>query len=149
MESWGLSYEALSKLNPKLVMLRTSGFGRDGPYANRRGFGAGAERMGGLRSVSGDKTGPPMIPVIPRARGVSGAFGALSIMIALFERSNNKDQLGQCIDISLYEPLMRLLEPQLIAYDQLGVVSERVGNGSLQTAPRNAYQTKDNNWIAL
>lgn len=149
MERWGLSYEELAKLNPKLVMLRTSGFGQDGPYSNRRGFGTVAEGMSGFTSINGAKSGPPILPGIPLADGVSGVFGALSIMIALFERSKNEKQLGQCIDISLYEPLMRFLEPQLIAYDQLGIISERVGNSSLQTAPRNAYQTKDGNWIAL
>lgn len=107
MERWGLSYDELSKLNPKLVMLRTSGFGQSGPYADRRGFGTVAEGMSGFTSINGAKTGPPILPGIPLADGVSGVFGALSIMIALFERSKNKSEIGQCIDISLYEPLMR------------------------------------------
>ncbi|WP_040977878.1 CaiB/BaiF CoA transferase family protein [Oceanobacillus jeddahense] len=149
LERWGIDYDTLSEINPKVIMLRTSGFGQDGPYANRRGFGTVAEGMSGFTSVNGDETGPPTLPGMPLADGVSGVFGALSIMIALYERSQNESFQGQCIDISLYEPLMRFLEPQLIAYDQLGEVAERMGNGSLQTAPRNAYETKDKKWIAL
>src|SRR5699024_4593013 len=149
MEKWGLGYDELSEVNPQLVMLRTSGFGQDGPYSNRRGFGTVAEGMSGFTSVNGAKTGPPILPGIPLADGVNGVFGALSIMIALYERSQNENSHGQCIDISLYEPLMRFLEPQLLAYDQLGEVSKRIGNSSLQTATRNAYETKDGKWIAL
>lgn len=147
LEKWGIGWEELSKINPNLIMLRTSGFGQEGPYSERRGFGTVAEGMSGFTSVNGDETGPPTLPGIPLADGVSSVFGALAIMIALHERNENSK--GQCIDISLYEPLMRFLEPQLIAYDQLGVISKRIGNSSLQTAPRNAYLTKDDNWIAL
>ncbi len=149
LEKWGIGWKDLSEINPRLIMLRTSGFGQEGPYAERRGFGTVAEGMSGFTSINGDQTGPPTLPGIPLADGVSSAFGALSIMIALYERENANNQEGQYIDISLYEPLMRFLEPHLIAYDQLGVVAERVGNGSVQTAPRNAYYTKDKKWIAL
>ena len=145
----GIGWNELSKIHPKLIMLRTSGFGQEGPYANRRGFGTVAEGMSGFTSVNGSQDGPPTLPGIPLADGVSSVFGALSIMIALFEQNQSKKPLGQYIDISLYEPLMRFLEPHLVAYDQLGEIAARVGNGSVQTAPRNAYLTKDNKWIAL
>lgn len=81
MERWGLSYEELANLNPKLVMLRTSRFGKDGSYSNRRGFGTVAEWMSGFTSINGEKTGPPILPGIPLADGVSGVFGALAVMI--------------------------------------------------------------------
>lgn len=149
LERWGIGWNELSKIHPKLIMLRTSGFGQEGPYANRRGFGTVAEGMSGFTSVNGSQDGPPTLPGIPLADGVSSVFGALSIMIALFEQNQSKKPLGQYIDISLYEPLMRFLEPHLVAYDQLGEIAARVGNGSVQTAPRNAYLTKDNKWIAL
>ncbi|MDH4617763.1 MULTISPECIES: CoA transferase [Brevibacillus] len=105
--------------------------------------------MSGFTSVNGSADGPPTLPGMALADGVSGAFGALSLMIALHERANNPERKGQCIDISLYEPLMRLLEPHIVAYDQLGIIANRVGNGSLSVAPRNAYQTKEGKWVAI
>lgn len=149
LEKWGLSWETLSAINPSLVLLRTTGFGQDGPYASRRGFGTVTEGMSGFTSVNGAPDGPPMLPGIPLADGITGSFGALAIMIAIYARNNHPERLGQQIDISLYEPLMRFLEPHLLAYDQLGVVAQRKGNASVQTAPRNAYQTKDEHWVAL
>lgn len=148
-EKWGLDWETLKALNPSLVMLRTTGFGQEGPYSQRRGFGTVAEGMSGFTSLNGPADGPPTLPGIPLADGVSSAFGALAIMIALYERDHSESREGQYIDISLYEPLMRFLEPQLLAYDQLEYVSKRIGNSSLQTAPRNAYFTKDEKWVAL
>lgn len=148
LEKWNLSWEELEKINPDLILLRVSGFGQEGPYSNRRGFGTVAEGMSGFTSINGESTGPPILPGIPLADGLSGIAGALMIMIATYSKQNNGTR-GQVIDLSLYEPLMRLLEPHLLAYDQLGVVAQRVGNGSSQTAPRNAYLTRDDNWVAL
>ncbi|MFB5086953.1 CoA transferase [Psychrobacillus sp. PGGUH221] len=148
-EKWNLGWDVLSEVNPSLIMLRTTGYGQTGPYSTRGGFGTVAEAMSGFTSVNGAADGPPILPGIALADGVSGVFGALSIMIALHERINNPEHKGQVIDISLYEPLMRFLEPHLMAYNQLGKVAERLGNGSNTTAPRNAYQTKDGSWVAL
>ncbi|MCM3080753.1 CaiB/BaiF CoA transferase family protein [Brevibacillus invocatus] len=148
-EKWNLGWDVLSAINPSLIMLRTTGFGQTGPYATRAGFGTVAEGMSGFTSVNGSADGPPTLPGMALADGVSGAFGALSLMIALHERTNNPERKGQCIDISLYEPLMRLLEPHIVAYDQLGIIANRVGNGSLSVAPRNAYQTKEGKWVAI
>ncbi len=148
-EKWGLGYDVLSKINPSLIMLRTTGFGQSGPYASRAGFGTVAEGMSGFASVNGAKDGPPTLPGIALADGVNGAFGALAIMIAVHERDHSPDRRGQCIDISLYEPLMRLVEPHILAYDQLGTIARPVGNGSVSIAPRNAYQTKEGKWVAL
>jgi formyl-CoA transferase len=149
MKKWNLGWDELSKANPSLILLSTTGFGQEGPYSSRRGFGTVAEGMSGFTSVNGDANGPPTLPGIALADGISSIFGALSIMIAYHERNNNETKEGQWIDISLYEPLMRLLEPQILAYDQLGVISKRIGNSSMQTAPRNAYQTKEGTWVAL
>lgn len=148
-ERWNLGWDVLSKINPSLIMLRTTGFGQTGPYAQRAGFGTVAEAMSGFTSINGAADGPPTLPGMALADGVSSVFGALAIMIAVYEREKNTDRRGQCIDISLYEPLMRLLEPHIAAYDQLGVVAKRVGNGSITVAPRNSYQTKEGKWIAL
>lgn len=149
LEKWGYDWETLQKANPKLIMLRTSGFGQTGPYADRGGFGTVAEAMSGFASINGEKGGNPTLPGMALADGVSAIFGALSIMIALYAQIKNGVKEGQQIDINLYEPLMRLLEPQITAYDQLGRIPKPIGNSSLQTAPRNAYLTKDDTWVAL
>lgn len=148
-EKWNLGWDVLSAINPSLIMLRTTGFGQTGPYAQRAGFGTVAEAMSGFTSINGAADGPPTLPGMALADGVSSVFGALAIMIAVYEREKNTDRRGQCIDISLYEPLMRLLEPHIAAFDQLGVIAKRVGNGSITVAPRNSYQTKEGKWVAL
>ncbi|SBW09621.1 putative acyl-CoA transferase/carnitine dehydratase [uncultured delta proteobacterium] len=149
LEKWNIGYEQLAAVNPSLVMLRTTGFGQTGPYASRGGFGTVAEAMSGFASINGAKGGPPTLPGLALADGVCGIFGALSVMIALHERNNNPERRGQSIDISLYEPLMRLVEPHILSFDQLGLIAERVGNASVSVAPRNAYVTKDGTWVAL
>ncbi|GAF19049.1 CAIB/BAIF family protein [Bacillus sp. JCM 19046] len=149
LEKWNIGWSVMQEINPSLVLLRTTGYGQEGPYANRGGFGTVAEAMSGFTSVNGPADGPPTLPGMSLADGVSSAFGALSVMIALHERAANGRKEGQCIDISLYEPLMRFLEPHLVAYDQLGEIAQRVGNGSLSVAPRNAYQTKEGKWVAI
>lgn len=149
LEKWNIGYEQLAAVNPSLVMLRTTGFGQTGPYASRGGFGTVAEAMSGFASINGSKGGPPTLPGMALADGVCGIFGALSVMIALHERNNNPERRGQSIDISLYEPLMRLVEPHILSFDQLGLIAERVGNASVSVAPRNAYVTKDGTWVAL
>lgn len=149
LERWNLGWDEIKKINPSIVLLRTTGFGQEGPYAKRAGFGTVAEGMSGFSSVNGYADTPPTLPGFALADGVAGIYGALSIMIALNERNLNDENKGQVIDISLYEPLMRLLEPHIVAYDQLGEVASRVGNGSISVAPRNAYKTKDKKWVAL
>lgn len=149
MEKWGLGYEDLKAINPSLIMLRTTGYGQEGPYSDRGGFGTVAESMSGFTSVNGPSDGPPTLPGIALADGVAGYAGALAIMIALYERDRNPDHEGQMIDLSIYEPLMRLMDAHLCAYDQLGLVAGRNGNRSLTSAPRNAYLTKDSKWLAL
>lgn len=149
LEKWNIGWDVLSAINPSLVMLRTTGYGQSGPYSSRAGFGTVAEAISGFTSVNGNPDGPPTLPGLSLADGVNSAFGALSIMIALHERAANGKKEGQCIDISLYEPLMRLLEPHISAYDQLGYIAPRVGNGSVSVAPRNAYETKEGRWVAL
>ncbi|SBW07439.1 CAIB/BAIF family protein [uncultured delta proteobacterium] len=148
MERWGIGWDALSEINPSLIMLRVSAFGQTGPYSSRPGFGTVAEAMSGFASVNGAKD-QPTLPGIALADGVCGVFSALSVMIAVHERSQNPGNRGQYIDMALYEPLMRLLDAELMAYDQLGVVAKPSGNSSESFAPRNAYQCKDGTWMAL
>ncbi|GHV53143.1 CoA transferase [Deltaproteobacteria bacterium] len=148
MERWGIGWDTLSAINPSLIMLRVSAFGQTGPYSSRPGFGTVAEAMSGFASTNGSKE-QPTLPGIALGDGVCGIFSALSVMIAVHERSQNPEKRGQYIDMALYEPLMRLLDAELMAYDQLGEIARPMGNASLSFAPRNAYQCKDGTWMAL
>ena len=148
MERWNLGPDCLLQINPRLVMLRLTGFGQFGPYAQRRAFGTLAEAMSGLAHQTGQEDGPPTLPPFGLADGVAGISGALAVMLALYHRDGVAGR-GQVIDLSLLEPLVGILGPGPSAYDQLGVVPGRHGNRSPNNAPRNAYLTKDGRWVAV
>jgi len=147
LESWGLGWDALSAINPRLVMVRTTGFGQEGPYSHRPGFGTLAEAMSGFAAINGQPDGPPTLPPFALADGVASMIGAYATMVALFNR--DRTGKGQMIDLAIYEPLFWLLGPQALVYDQLGVVQGRTGNRAPFTSPRNAYMAKDGRWLAL
>ncbi len=149
LASWGLGYEDLALENPRLIMLSVTGYGQNGPYAPRPGFGTLLEAMSGFAYSNGHPDGPPTLPAIPLADGVAGVFGALSVMMAVYERDVRGSRKGQHIDMSLFEPLARLMEGHVLEYSALGIVRERLGNRSLTSAPRNAYRTGDDKWVAL
>lgn len=147
-ERWGLSYADLAKINPRLVMVRVSGFGQTGPYAKRGGYGTIAEAFSGIPSFTGFPDRPPTLPGFPMADSVASTFAAMSAMFAIYNRDNGAG-IGQEIDVSLYEPLFRLVESQVIGFDQLGIVKERQGNRLAEDSPRNTYQTRDGRWIGI
>lgn len=151
LERWGVGWEELSKLNPRLVMVRVSGFGQTGPYRNRPGFGTIAEAMSGFAHITGEPDRPPTLPPFGLADGVAAQYGAFATMFALYERDAGKlgSGRGQFIDLALYEPLFALLGYQPTLYDQLGIVQGRSGNRSQNNAPRNTYRTQDGCWVAL
>lgn len=149
MESWGLGWEDLRRINPRLVMLRVTGFGQTGPYARRAGFGTLAEAMSGFAHITGEPDGPPTLPPFGLADGVAAYYGTFAVMFALYERDAKGTGLGQYIDLSIYEPLFALLGAQSTVYDQLGIIQNRTGNRSVNNAPRNAYRTKEGRWVAL
>ena len=148
MEGWGLGPDRLLEVNPDLVMLRVTGFGQTGPYADRRAFGTLAEAMSGLAHQTGQPDGPPTLPPFGLADGVAAISGAYAVMLALYHRDANSAG-GQVIDVSLLQPLLAILGPGPSAYDQLGVVPGRHGNRSTNNAPRNAYRTRDGRWVAI
>jgi len=148
MEKWALGPQELLLINPGLVMLRVTGFGQTGPYAKRRAFGTLAEAMSGLAHQTGQEDGPPTLPPFGLADGVSGVSGALAVMLALYHRDACGGR-GQVIDLALLEPLLGILGPGPSAYDQLGIIAGRHGNRSPSNAPRNAYLTADNRWVAI
>jgi crotonobetainyl-CoA:carnitine CoA-transferase CaiB-like acyl-CoA transferase len=147
LERWGLGWEQLSAVNPRLVLARVSGFGQTGPYAKRAGFGTLAEAMSGFASLNGEPDRPPLLPPLALADGVAGLATAFAILAAL--RAREQTGRGQVVDTSLVEPLLALLGPQLTAYDLLGELQPRTGNRSSHNAPRNVYRTADGSWVAV
>lgn len=149
MEKWGIGWEDLKAINPRLVMIRVTGFGQTGPYKNRPGFGTIAEAFSGFAAITGDPDGPPTLPNFGLADGIAAAYGTFAAMFALYHRDAQGAGVGQYIDLSIYEPLFQVLGPQPLQYDQLGTVQQRWGNRSKNNAPRNTYQTKDGHWVAI
>jgi crotonobetainyl-CoA:carnitine CoA-transferase CaiB-like acyl-CoA transferase len=147
MERWNLGYDRLSEINPGLVMVRATGFGQTGPYRSRPGFGTLAEAMSGMASVLGEKDGPPIVPPFAMADGVAALFGTFAVFTALHHRG--RTGRGQCVDLSLWEPLFAFLGPQVTAYEQTGAIEQRDSSRAYFSAPRNAYRTADDQWVAI
>src|SRR5215831_9003438 len=148
MERWNLGYEDLRAVNPRLVMLRATGFGQFGPYANRPGFGTLAESMSGFAHLTGQPDGPPTLPPFGLADGIAGLAGAVAVMTALYHRDARGGE-GQMIDLAIIEPILLVLGAQPTIYDQLGLILQRMGNRSGNNAPRNTYRTRDGRWVAV
>jgi crotonobetainyl-CoA:carnitine CoA-transferase CaiB-like acyl-CoA transferase len=148
MEGWGLGYSALAAENPGLVMLRTTGFGQIGPYSQRRGYGTLAESMSGFAALTGEPDGPPTLPPGALADGIAGITGAFAAMLALYRR-DAAGGAGQEIDLAIIEPILSVVGVQPTVYDQLGILTSRMGNRSPNTAPRNTYVTRDGRWVAI
>lgn len=149
LDRWGLSKEVLWDIQPRLVILRATGFGQDGPYADRPGFARIFEAMGGLTFITGDPNGQPMHPGYPIGDAIGGLFGAVGVLAALWKRARDPDAPGEEIDLALTEATFRLLDVLPIEFDQLGVVRGRIGNDNAYSAPAAVYQTSDNNWVTL
>ncbi len=148
LERWGLGFDSLHEINPGLVLVRISGFGQTGPYAERAGFGTLAEAMSGFAAITGEPDGPPTLPPFGLADSVAGLTAVAATVMALYHR-DARDGSGQEIDLSILEPLVTALGPQPIVYDQLGEVQQRTGNRSVNNAPRNTYRTSDGKWVAV
>ena len=148
MERWGLGWDVIHERNPRLIMVRVTGFGQTGPYRERAGFGTLAESMSGFAHINGHPDGPPTLPPFALADGITGLSGAFLTMAALRARDLTGGP-GQMIDLSIYEPIFWILGPQAAVYDQLGVVQGRTGNRAPFTAPRNAYRSRDGIWLGL
>lgn len=149
LERWNIGWERLSEINPRLVMVRVTAFGQTGPYKDRPGFGTLAEAMSGFAHITGFPDGPPTLPPLALADGIAALVGTWATMIALYHRDIRKGGKGQYIDLAIYEPIFHILGPQTTDYEKLGVVWNRVGNRVPFAAPRNAYQTKDERWVAM
>ena len=148
LEKMGLAPTTLLKLNPKLFVVRISGWGQDGPYSQRPGFGTIIEGMSGFASFNGFEDREPVLPPMYLADGVTGLYGASAVMIALREIEHNGGQ-GQVIDLPLLDPLFALLSPQAANYRLTGKVKPRTGSRSTNSAPRNVYLCNDGKYVAL
>jgi crotonobetainyl-CoA:carnitine CoA-transferase CaiB-like acyl-CoA transferase len=149
LERWNLAPEALQETNPGLVVARVSGFGQFGPYSTRPGFGTLAESMSGFASLTGEPDSPPTLPPFGLADGITGLTVANAVLMALLYRDREGNGRGQVIDCAIIEPIMAMLGPHALVYDQLGVIQPRTGNRSVNNAPRNTYKTRDNRWVAI
>jgi crotonobetainyl-CoA:carnitine CoA-transferase CaiB-like acyl-CoA transferase len=145
---WDLDPPAVVARHPRLVVLHVSGFGAGGPYSDRPGFGTLAEAMSGFAHVVGEAGGPPTLPPFMLADGVASMAATYAVLAALYHRDVHGGA-GQYIDINLIEPLARLIESATLTYDQLGWSPTRSGNRWDTSAPRNAFPTADDRWIAM
>jgi crotonobetainyl-CoA:carnitine CoA-transferase CaiB-like acyl-CoA transferase len=148
LERWGLGPDVLIERNPRLIVLRVSGFGQTGPYAGRPGFGTLAESMSGFVHMNGDPDGPPMLPPVALADEVAALLGAFAVMVALYHRDARQGR-GQVIDQSLFEGLFGITGPMAAVFDRLGLVTGRHGSHLPYVAPRGAYRTSDDRWVAV
>jgi len=147
LERWGLGYEALSKDNPGLILLRLSGYGQTGPYRDRPGFGAIAESMGGLRYVTGFPDRPPVRLNLSIGDSLAALHGLIGVLMALHHR--RETGRGQVVDVALYEAVFNLMESTLPEYDRYGIVRERTGTNLTGIVPSNTYPTADGRHIVI
>ncbi|MGI4940756.1 MAG: CaiB/BaiF CoA transferase family protein [Janthinobacterium lividum] len=148
LEKMGLGPDVLLALNPALVIVRISGWGQTGPYAQRPGFGTVIEGASGFAAINGFADREPVLPPMYLADAVAGLFGASAAMIALREVEVNGGK-GQVIDLPLLDPLFSVLSPQAANYRLSGTVKPRTGSRSTNSAPRNAYVCKDGAYVGL
>jgi crotonobetainyl-CoA:carnitine CoA-transferase CaiB-like acyl-CoA transferase len=148
LEKWGLGWDEVAAINPRLVMVRISAYGQTGPYREQPGFARVAHAFSGLAFLSGEPGGTPVVPgSTSLADYMSGAYGAMGAMMALHERA--RSGRGQCVDLGLYEPIFRVLDEIVPAYQQSGFVRERMGADTVNVCPHSHYRTRDGKWIAI
>lgn len=148
LEKMGLGPEKLLEINPQLVIIRISGWGQDGPYSQRPGFGTVVEGISGFAAINGFEDREPVLPPMYLADGIAGIYGASAAMIALREVEMKGGQ-GQVIDLPLLDPLFSILGPQSANYRLTGKLKPRTGSRSTNSAPRNAYRCKDGRYVSL
>ena len=149
LDKWDLGKETLWSAQPKLTILRLTGFGQTGPYRNFPGFARLFEAYSGLTYITGERDGPPLHPGYPIGDPIAGVFGAFGVLTALYDRLKHPNSPGQEIDLSATEAMMKLMEVLPIEYEQLGIVHERIGNDNAYVAPANVFRTSDDHWVTF
>ena len=148
LEAFGLGPEVLHAINPKLVLIRISGWGQTGPYASRPGFGTLVEAFSGFAEKNGFPDKPPALPNLGLADMIAGLSGAFATLAAVREVEVNGG-LGQVVDLSLLDPMLGILGPDAAIYQQTGQLPKRMGNRAEIAAPRNAYLCSDDKWMVM
>lgn len=143
LERLGLGPDVLLERNPKLVILRVSGFGQDGPYARRPGFATLAEAMSGFAAINGEADGPPLLPPIALTDEVTAIVGAFAVMVALWSG------VGQVVDVNLLESLLQCMGPLPAAFGLTGFLQPRMGSGLPYSVPRGTWRCADGGWVAI
>ncbi|MGI8549503.1 MAG: CaiB/BaiF CoA transferase family protein [Dehalococcoidia bacterium] len=148
-EKWGLGYDTLSAVNPRIILVRVSGYGQDGPYSQRRGYDRIGMAFGGLLHVTGDPDQPPAHPGFMLADYITGMFNAMGLLMAVYNRDVAGSGRGQVIDASLYESIFRLSSTITGEYAQSGTVRDRAGTFRPWSVPANQYRTADDRWLLI
>jgi crotonobetainyl-CoA:carnitine CoA-transferase CaiB-like acyl-CoA transferase len=148
LERWHCTYPELAAINPRLVVVSVSCFGRSGPYAGRAGNGTLAEAFGGLTHMTGERDGPPMLTSLPIGDVLAAIFGVLGALAACYQR-DARGGAGQRVDVSMYEPILQFLSNSVPLHARTGQVERRSGSRIPGVAPRNTYRTRDGRWLAL
>ncbi len=147
LEKWGCGYDELSRINPRLIMIRVSGYGQTGPYSSRAGFGAIGEAMGGLRYVVGDPSTPPSRVGISIGDSLAATFACVGALSALHYRE--KTGRGQIVDSAIYEAVLNMMESLITEFDKTGYIRERTGAILPHVAPSNVYPTSDGSMVLI
>ena len=149
LDEWGITRAWLQAINPRLTILRVTGFGQTGPYRNTPGFARVFEAMSGFTRMCGEEGGTPLHLGYPISDAVGGLFGAIGVLADLYRLKSDPSLRGQEIDCSVTEAMMRTLDFLAIEYDQLGTVRTQSGNRSQYAAPGNIYATSDGKWASI
>jgi formyl-CoA transferase len=148
LEKWGIGFKDLHAINPKLIMLRVSGYGQTGPYKDRPGFGVIGEAMGGLRYLTGEAGRPPVRTGVSIGDTLSGLHGVIGVLLALRHREQ-QGGVGQEVDVALYESVFNMLESVLPEYSKFGAIRQPSGASMPGIAPTNAYLCKDGKYALI
>lgn len=149
LEKWSLGYQELKAINPRLIMIRVSGYGQTGPYRHKAGFGTPATAFSGYTYLQGYKDRPPVTPSFSLLDYLAGIFAALAAVSALYQLEKSDDQEGQIAEFGLYEPMIRMMEFLIAEYDQLGYVRGRSPGLEGHSSPAGTYETKDEKYVVL
>ncbi|OLN23046.1 carnitine dehydratase [Domibacillus antri] len=149
MEKWGLGYEDLKAINPRLIMIRVSGYGQDGPYRDKAGFGSIGEAMGGLRYITGYPDRPPTRVGISIGDSLSALYAVIGALMAVYHRDTKGTGEGQVIDVALYESVFSLMESTLPEFDRAGLIRERTGSTLPGITPSNTYICADGKYVVI
>ncbi|MFB4163859.1 CaiB/BaiF CoA transferase family protein [Alteribacillus sp. JSM 102045] len=149
MEEWGLGYEQLKEINPSIIMIRVSGYGQNGPYVDKPGFGSIGEAMGGLRYITGYPDRPPTRVGCSIGDSISSLYAVIGALMAVHYRDAQDTHKGQVVDVALYESVFSLMESMLPEYDYAGVIRERTGSTLPGITPSNLYKCKDRKFVVI